>query len=174
MNDVSKLDVRDKKTGRLLKGHAMPKTWRDKISQATKGEKNPFFNKKHTLETRAKIKEARARQDMSLRKGKIHSEYTKQRIRNTKALNPINGDKHPMWGGGCLLWLKAQVRKRDNFTCAVCQYRDEYIMEVDHIIPKSVAPELVNETTNLQTLCPNCHRRKTLRERAEGVYGNKK
>ena len=33
--------------------------------------------------------------------------------------------------------------------------------EVDHIIPRAVAPELRYDTSNLQALCKGCHSRKT-------------
>ena len=60
--------------------------------------------------------------------------------------------------------LRKQVLKRDKNTCNQCGLIDEEIMVVDHIKPKSIYPELKLEITNLQTLCPNCHARKTIKE----------
>lgn len=51
---------------------------------------------------------------------------------------------------------------RDNFTCQICWFREPLIMEVDHKIPRSINPQLENDLTNLWTLCPYCHKRKTL------------
>lgn len=62
---------------------------------------------------------------------------------------------------------KGYKQKRDNYTCKVCGLRDEEIMAVDHIKPKSIYPELAREIKNLQTLCPNCHVRKTNKEKNE-------
>lgn len=45
--------------------------------------------------------------------------------------------------------------------------KDEVIVILDHIKPKSIYPELRFEMTNLQTLCPNCHARKTNAEKIE-------
>ncbi len=43
--------------------------------------------------------------------------------------------------------------------------REPEIMTADHILPKSMYPELKFELNNLITLCPNCHARKTIREK---------
>lgn len=63
-------------------------------------------------------------------------------------------------------YLVPLVLERDDWTCRACGLRDPDIMVVDHIMPKALAPELVADTTNLQTLCPNDHARKTLTDRA--------
>lgn len=69
------------------------------------------------------------------------------------------------WAGGCSkTYLKRFVLKRDDNTCQRCGLREPEIMEVDHIIPKRIAPELMYNPDNLITLCPNCHRRKTLED----------
>ena len=68
--------------------------------------------------------------------------------------------------------LKKQVKIRDNFTCQVCGLFDLQIMEVDHMRPIRDYPELVEDLNNLVTLCPNCHRRKSFRNKEMG--GRKK
>jgi hypothetical protein len=75
------------------------------------------------------------------------------------------GDSNPSWAGGADKYWKRQALIRDDYTCRVCGLRDPEIMEVDHIVPKSVVPELRHELNNLVTLCPNDHRRKTNREK---------
>ncbi len=96
-------------------------------------------------------------------KGKIglrtQSEEWKQKMREKK------GDKHWHWMGGCKEYWRNECLKRDNWTCQVCGLREVEIMEVDHIKPRSKYPELATEINNMVTLCPNCHRRKTIRER---------
>lgn len=69
---------------------------------------------------------------------------------------------------GKYTWLKKQCKERDDYTCQVCGLRDPEIMEVDHILKRCERPDLMNELSNLVTLCPNCHRRKTNREIKRG------
>jgi len=49
----------NKKIGRKP-GYTMSEEQKNKISKATKGDKNPFYNKKHTFETREKMKKNHA------------------------------------------------------------------------------------------------------------------
>lgn len=76
----------------------------------------------------------------------------------------VAGKKHPRWKGGKWLYWRKKCLERDDYTCVVCGLRDEEIMDVDHIKPKGTHPELRLEITNLQTMCPNCHKRKSNRE----------
>ena len=62
-------------------------------------------------------------------------------------------------------YWKDKCKERDNFTCVSCWYREDAIMQVDHIKPKSLFPELRHSLENLQTLCPNCHARKSIKEK---------
>lgn len=67
--------------------------------------------------------------------------------------------------GGKLSFQRKKAKIRDNYTCQICDLRDPEIMEVDHIKQISLYPELKFKIDNLMTLCPNCHRRKTNREK---------
>lgn len=69
------------------------------------------------------------------------------------------------WKGGSLKWRKQQALIRDNYSCQICGLREPEIMQIDHIKPKCVFPELELEMNNLMTLCPNCHAKKTIREK---------
>ena len=75
------------------------------------------------------------------------------------------------WKGGKIDYLKKKAKERDDYTCQVCGLRDDEIMQVDHIRPKSLHPELYEILENLLTLCPNCHARKTIREKRAKIYG---
>ena len=80
------------------------------------------------------------------------------------------GENNPFWKGGALRVKKRQATIRDDYTCQICGLRDVEIMEVDHILPRSVRPDLNLVLENLMTLCPNCHRRKTNRELKSSFY----
>ena len=71
-----------------------------------------------------------------------------------------NGEKRTGYN-----YYKNKALERDNYTCQECGYSEELIMEVDHIKTRKDFPELINKLSNLVTLCPNCHRRKTLLHR---------
>jgi 5-methylcytosine-specific restriction endonuclease McrA len=85
------------------------------------------------------------------------------------------GEKHPRWKGGKWLYWRKQALIRDNYTCRQCGLYDLEIMDVDHIEPIKCTlrerREIERETDiqlhgidNLQTLCPNCHKRKTIKQ----------
>src|SRR3990167_1589294 len=82
-----------------------------------------------------------------------------------------SGSKSHLWKGGCSEWKKKQAKIRDDFTCAECGWREPEIMEADHRTPRFKGG--IDEIENLVTLCPNCHRRKTNREK-EGPITLKK
>lgn len=67
-------------------------------------------------------------------------------------------------GGRSKTYLKKLIITRDGGICQKCGLNEPEIMDVDHIKPRRVAPELRYHPDNLLTLCPNCHRRKTLED----------
>ena len=66
--------------------------------------------------------------------------------------------------------FRKEAKIRDNYTCQDCGLYEPEIMEVDHIKPKYKYPELRNELANLVTLCPNCHKRKTVRNKENNSW----
>jgi 5-methylcytosine-specific restriction endonuclease McrA len=48
--------------------------------------------------------------------------------------------------------------------CVRCRHVS-YQVEVDHIIPREVAPGRIFSQTNLQVLCVPCHQKKTAEDR---------
>jgi len=86
------------------------------------------------------------------------------------------GEKNLRWKGGGWLYWRKQALIRDDYTCRECGLRDPEIVEADHIIPilsghldekrnaKRLEDIAKNGISNLQTLCPNCHKRKTVRQ----------
>jgi 5-methylcytosine-specific restriction protein A len=55
--------------------------------------------------------------------------------------------------------LRLAAKRRDGWRCIECASHGR--LEIDHIKPVRTHPELAFELSNLQTLCPRCHARKT-------------
>lgn len=125
-------------------------------------KKNQGFQTDNNIRNTGKT---RIKKGQALFKGRHHTEETKKKISYARKIN--KGKNHNSWTGGSEAYRKQRVLERDNYTCQCCGMRDEEIMSVDHIKPKSIYPELTKEMENMQALCPNCHARKTIRERKE-------
>ena len=87
----------------------------------------------------------------------IQSEKNKGKV----MIPPMPHEKNPAWQGGKNGYSKKQAKIRDRFTCRWCGLQDKEVIEVDHILPKSIFPNLAYSLDNLITLCANDHRRKT-------------
>lgn len=101
---------------------------------------------------------------------KIGNQFGKQNQGRSRTPSQIqrlieaNSDSRShLWKGGHIIWKKKQARIRDDYTCRVCGLRDPEIMEVDHHVARFKGG--TDDISNLVTLCPNCHRRKTNREK---------
>jgi endogenous inhibitor of DNA gyrase (YacG/DUF329 family) len=122
------------------------------------GKDNPFYGKKHT----EKSKEINRIKHQGRKQTK---EVIEKRIRR--------GERCNFWKGGITpinfkirnsleyrIWRKA-VFERDNYTCVWCGARSEkgkkVILNVDHIKPFSLFPELRFSIDNGRTLCKSCH-----------------
>jgi Zn finger protein HypA/HybF involved in hydrogenase expression len=73
----------------------------------------------------------------------------------------MTGNKNPNWKGDTMEIKNKLAKIRDDYTCQICGLKDMEIVVVDHIRPKAIQPDLYLSLDNLQTLCPNCHARKT-------------
>lgn len=125
---------------------------------------------KHSEETREKMRQrswkAKGLKSPSL--GIIRTEETKEKIKNSKlkSENTFRGIKSNFWKGGISLeFWRTNVLKRDNCTCQICGLKDEEIIQADHIKPVSKYPELRLDIDNGRAICPNCHERKSIREK---------
>ena len=76
----------------------------------------------------------------------------------------FKGESNYFWSGGKRAYIRKQVLERDNYTCQNCGLKNDLVgfMDTDHIKPKSKFPKLKYIPENLITLCPNCHRIKTI------------
>jgi 5-methylcytosine-specific restriction protein A len=98
-------------------------------------------------------------------KGKQNSLGYKQPLEVIeKRVSQFRGENHWGFNGQDWRYWKKQALLRDNYTCQSCGLKESEIMEVDHILSKSLYPGLKFALENLITLCPNCHRRKTIRD----------
>jgi len=107
--------------------------------------------------------------------GKTQSEETKNK-RSASMMGKniwmvgIMGEKSNSWKGGSKEYWGKQCKIRDDYTCQICGHREPEIMVADHILPKSTYPQFSCDINNLITLCPNCHARKTIREKKNKEY----
>jgi len=70
-------------------------------------------------------------------------------------------------------WIRNEVFFRDNYTCQDCRRKlkvtghdsEFFVTEIqcDHIIPISLGGSMF-DMDNLQTLCPDCHKKKTAKD----------
>lgn len=128
------------------------------------GEANPFYGKKHSEETKAKMKAAKVG-----KKRQPLSEETKRKISiaNRGKKPTQTGENHWNWKGGISeadLQTRVAFRSnmqrtillRDNYTCQVCDQYGGYL-QIDHIKPWAEYPELRFNEDNCRTLCMACH-----------------
>lgn len=83
----------------------------------------------------------------------------------------LQGPTSPKWKGGTFQYWRNVVLIRDSYTCGACGLCDPEIVEVDHIKSRKLFPELQFDLKNLITLCPNCHVRKTKRNKEHSLRG---
>ena len=79
-----------------------------------------------------------------------------------------SGERHPNWTGGYTEEeykkrkgrgnkpFRNSILKRDDYTCVMCNTK-RAPLEVDHIYPWALFPELRYELNNGRTLCQECH-----------------
>jgi len=90
------------------------------------------------------------------------SEEVKKKLRGPRPHTA--GKNNHAWVGGKYRWWRDGCVTRDDYTCQDCktQYLLEGFLDVHHIKSKSKYPELRYEVSNGRTLCPNCHKVRTL------------
>ena len=138
----------------------------------------PLFKKGNHYSPKTEFKKGRISVKYWL--GKKHTKEYKLKMslstkrRTDQKFHFKSGENHLNWKGGNIAFQKNKALIRDNFTCKRCGLREVEIMEVDHILPKSVEPNLYKSIDNLVTLCPNDHARKTKEDWKKYQWGRKK
>jgi len=138
-----------------------------------KGDKNPFYGRKHTKETIIKMSikaKRRSNNGNHPPKGQNNKNFDKSLTKEhrKKLCGPrlhIRGDKSHLWQGGKSFEpyglkfnkeLKEKIRERDECLCQECcihQDKLSYKLHTHHIDYNKKN----NEPNNLISLCKNCH-----------------
>lgn len=100
----------------------------------------------------------------------ILSSYAYKMCRNCILQGKLKGELHPLWKGGLTPialrirhsikyknWRKS-VFERDNYMCQICK-KIGGELNVDHIKPFALYPDLRFDMTNGRTLCIECHKK---------------
>ena len=82
-----------------------------------------------------------------------------------KISESLKGRPAVNWQGGKEDYWRKECLERDNYTCKICKLYDPEIIQVDHILPRKKYPKLKFKLSNLQAICPNCHERKSRKEK---------
>lgn len=143
-NTFTSLEAKSK-NGKRNKGSKRSKEWKENRSKKYQGEGNPFFGKKHSLETKIKLSCHFQGIDESQ-----FEEFTK----------PLS--RREVGSGSFKIW-REKVFERDNYTCLLCGKRGGSL-EPHHILPRRNHKELIYSVDNGATLCVQCHRKTFKRE----------
>lgn len=127
-----------------------------------------WINKKNDRESLQRLELARKKIKI---KGYWKGKKLPYQVWNKGKLRPdIQGENNPNWKGGkgserkiamgridYILWRTA-VFLRDNYTCQMCKQKGGKL-QVDHVKPWALYPELRYAIDNGRTLCILCHRK---------------
>lgn len=94
-----------------------------------------------------------------------HPDYRQRMLDRHKSRYVPKPKQSPRYG-----WRKTALLKSD-LTCSQCGFRAAHVgqLDVDHVVPKWRGG--TNDPDNLQVICANCHRLKSIRENLEMVAG---
>lgn len=148
---------------------------RKKLTASRTGEKNPFYGKKHTEETRKKMSMAWDRSDERVnamseaRKGKKPAEATRRKMSETRK-GKQRGEENPMWKGGisflpyCSKFnktFKESIREKFNRTCFLCGTTEKELnkkLSVHHVAyQKGCLCDDDLPNCEFVPLCTKCH-----------------
>lgn len=134
--------------GKKTKPHSAE--WRKMMSERFRGEKNPFYGRKHTKEAIEKIVKTHKGKPSKKWKGGYENTLFLNRQRRVRKIG--NGGLHTL---GEWSMLKAQY----NWTCPCCRKSEPSItLSLDHIVPLSKGGS--DNIENIQPLCRSCNSKK--------------
>lgn len=130
-----------------------------------RGKKNPFFQKKHTIETRKKISDTRIAGGYSV--GEKNFFYGKTGKDSQNWRGGTSTRRAVFYASNSWKELRNIVFKRDNFTCLWCGNSSKIHngLNAHHIIPLHMDWEKRLDINNLLTLCTICHKKTFNREK---------
>ena len=108
-----------------------------------------------------------------LEKGKKRDDEAKARAKKARERRRLENAGNANARGYTYRWQKLRDRFiRQHPYCEECFRKGKLVMatDVDHIIPHRGDQRLLYDEANLQSLCHECHSRKTARE--DGGFGN--
>lgn len=115
------------------------------------------WNKGIPMSDEAKFLMSRLRIGIRLNTGRTHF---KKGLIPWNYKGGITGENQLIKGGAQYKKWRADVFRRDGWSCVVCLYRSckRGDIEADHIKPFSLFPELRTDISNGRTLCVPCHK----------------
>jgi len=122
------------------------------------GEKNPFFGKKHSDETKNKI--SSTRKEKGLSKGDKNFFYGKKKEKSQNWKGGISSKNGIFYSSIEWKEKRKEIFLRDNFTCLLCRKsanNKHSFLNAHHIIPMSQDWDKRLDNDNLITLCVDCH-----------------
>lgn len=97
----------------------------------------------------------------------VYKKISQAKMGEGNAMHGKVGSLHHGWSGGKnkILWKSVEyqrwrkaVMRRDHFTCQECGDNQGGNLEVDHIKPRFLFPELIFDIDNGRILCKDCHK----------------
>ena len=141
--------VRNARSGRP-KGIPHTEEWKEDARRRNDGERNPFYGKSHSLETRKRIGSAN------------QYGYQSRRWKHDRTLLAKSEKKH--LDGNYREWMFA-VKRRDSWKCRIGNSNCFGRLEAHHILNWIEFPELRYLLTNGITLCHAHHPRGRVKEK---------
>lgn len=122
------------------------------LSKRMAGIGNPFYGKKHSLETRKRLVSSHLGKPAPWQRGD-KSNFWKggvSKINRTERANTMRTLEYRSW--------RLSIFERDKFTCVNCGQRGG-LLRADHIKSYSLFPDLRLDINNGRTLCDPCHKK---------------
>ena len=123
-----------------------------KLKKNIKGENNPFFGRKHSNETKEKLKKIKLENPTKYWKGKKRYELTEKTISNSLK-GRFSKEKHPNWKGENVVphsWIKKIKGKAEQYNCEICNKKQaKEWSNKNHKYKK--------DEKDWQAICVKCH-----------------